>query len=541
MKGDLAFYSRRIGRRPSHTPDSDGYVSIPDGTRILGAAKVTGKTQNGLSVGTLMAVAAEEEAIIFENGSYRREIAEPQTQYVVTRIRQEFDEGGTAIGGIFTGTFRGLDANDATLLTEDAITAGADFSHRWLDRTHFIKASIISSHVSGSVDAIDELQRNYLHNYIRPDADHLDYDPSREELKGWGGNIEIGKDNGGHWRYETELDWRSPGLELNDVGFIDSVDQLKLDHSVRYVVNDPGQWFNRYSVILNQKNRYLYDGTVTKRDIDLRANFHTKGNWNFRPRIGYDTDVLSTGSLRGGPAIKLPGFWTAQFNMSSDGSKDFLWWMGAYMDRSVDSDGGFSGIYPGFQFKPGSRFRLNCNLTFSKAKSDFRWFGSVENDDGDSSYFLAGLDRDTFGGTIRFDYNFTPNVTLTYYGNLYITSGGYRDYKLVTDPQANDLEDRFYQFGPGQWSRVNDSQLELRGLDASYLLDDNDFNYRSFRSNLVFRWEYRPGSILYVVWSHDRENSDLNRDSKIGSDLDYLTDAEPNNTLLIKASYWFSI
>jgi hypothetical protein len=193
VKGDQLFYSRRIGRRPRFEPDTSGFVDAPRGTRILGAAKLTGKTQTGLSVASLVAITAEERAEVYENDEFRKVTVEPRTQYYVSRLSQELDEGGTVFGGIFTGAFRDLEASNATLLANRALTGGIDLSHRWLERTHYVRFSFIGSEMKGSPEAIEELQRNYLHNYQRTDATHIDVDPERERLTGWGGNLAAGK------------------------------------------------------------------------------------------------------------------------------------------------------------------------------------------------------------------------------------------------------------------------------------------------------------------------------------------------------------
>jgi len=542
VKGDLLFYSRRIGRHPSHEPDTDGFVNIPSGTRILGAAKLTGKTQNGLSIGGLYAMAAREDATIYENGEYRTETAEAQSQFLVARIRQELNEGGTAIGGILTGTLRDPDDAVETQQADTALTAGLDFNHRFLNRTHYVNAALIGSQVSGSESAISELQQNWLHNFQRPDAEHVEYNPTLDEIAGWGGNIALGKDNGGHWRYHTELDWRSPELELNDVGFVDVIDRIRQDNVIRYVVEEPGEWFKSYQLRFTQVNHYVYDGTFVKNEFDFSGSFQMNNNWHFGQRFGYDSELLDTRGLRGGPAMKKPGFWTASFDMSSDGSKDFMWWTSFYVDHSLEGNSGYKGFWPGFQIKRGSRLRFNFNVGYSEADYKTQWVGQQDYEDGrESSYFLGRMKRDTFQSTIRFDYNFTPEISLTYYGNLYLTSGNYEDYKLVTDPLAGKLENRYYQFGDSEWTRDGDSGLMLNHSGQAFYVDDPDFNYRSFHSNLVFRWEYKPGSTFYVVWSQQREDSDLNRESALNDDFSRILDARGNNTFLIKASYWFSI
>ena len=539
---DLVFYSRRIGRHPHGDPDTDGFTKIPNGTRILGAAKITGKTEQGLSIGTLLAVAAEEQADIYDNGEYFAEIVEPQTQFFVSRIRQELDEGGTTIGGIVSGTFRNLDDDYEFELVDKALTGGIDISHRFFNRTHIITGSFIGSYLTGSTEAIEELQTNSIHNFNRLDADHVEVDSTLEQLKGWGGNIDFEKDNGGKWRYGFEVDWRSPGLELNDVGFLGSADRIQQESDIKYVENDPGEWFKQYRIRLRQKRQFGYDGTRVNDQLNLSGSFNTNSNWNIAPRIDYNSEVWSTSLLRGGPTLRRDGYLSTSLRISSDGGKDFSFWTNVTRSHALKGDSSFQGIYPGFQFKTKSRFRMNFNFGYGAQDSDVKWFGLEEYDNGsDPSYFVARIDRKTVSSTLRFDFNFSPEMSLTYYGNLYMTAGTYGDYKLVTDSLADRFEDRFRKFGDREWQRIAGGNIEFTDQNRSYIVEDRDFNYRSFRSNLVFRWEYKPGSTLYVVWSHDRENDFLERNSEFSSDMDRLVDSPAANTILVKASYWFSI
>jgi hypothetical protein len=423
-----------------------------------------------------------------------------------------------------------------------ALTGGADFSHRWWDRTHYLRFAVMASELRGSSSAIEELQRNYMHNFQRPDATHVEVDPTREVLKGWGGNVAAGRDNGGRWRYGVELDWRSPGFDSNDVGFIDFVDRIRQDGVIRFVENVPGNWFKRYQIRFNQSTQFVYDGTHVKHDFDLHGDFVTHGNWRFTQRLGYDSEVFDTRGLRGGPGIKLPGSVSGSVAVTSDSTKDWMWWTSVYLSRSLEGESRYLGLWPGFQIKRGSRFRFSFNIGYNEADYQNQWVGETQRmDRPETAYLLGRMRRDTFESTIRLDYNFSPEITLSYYGNLYLTTGRYTEFKLVTYPRADRLESRYFRFRDDEAMRLSGDRLQLTYSGWPLHLDDPDFNYRSFRSNLVLRWEYKPGSTLYVVWSHDRNDSEIEHVAHLLRDVERLAEIPANNTLLIKASYWFSI
>jgi hypothetical protein len=339
-----------------------------------------------------------------------------------------------------------------------------------------------------------------------------------------------------------ELDWRSPGFDSNDLGFINSVDRIRQDAVVRFVENQPGDWFKSYQVRLTQSSQYVYDGTFVRNSLELRGDFNTNHNWRFTQRLRYDSEVLDTRGLRGGPAIKRPGLMTMSLGVTSDSSKNLMWWVSTLVNRSLEGNSNYMGFWPGFQIKHGSRFRFNFNLGYNEAHSQLQWVGdTLPQDANETAYLLGSMRRRTLEGTVRLDYNFSPEISLSYYGNLYLTSGVFSDYKMVTDPLAKQLEARYHTFSDREVIRHPDDRLELSYRSLALRLDDPDFNFRSFRSNLVFRWEYKPGSTLYVVWSHDRENSEREGRSRMVADFEQLVDSPANNTFLVKASYWFSI
>ncbi|MFN7118655.1 MAG: DUF5916 domain-containing protein, partial [Saprospiraceae bacterium] len=219
FSSDNLFYSRRIGQAPhgqAHANPGE-FANSPLNTTILGAAKFSGKTKTGLGIGILESVTAREVAEIDNSGERRTEVVEPLTNYFVGRVTQDFKEGQTVLGGIFTATNRDLAGTGLNFLHRSAYSGGVDFVHWWKKRTYFISVNGIFSNVSGSREAITNTQRAFEHFFQRPGAKHVAVDTNATALFGHGGNIKIGRLNR-NWKFETGVTWRSPELELNDLG-----------------------------------------------------------------------------------------------------------------------------------------------------------------------------------------------------------------------------------------------------------------------------------------------------------------------------------
>ncbi|MEP7239132.1 MAG: DUF5916 domain-containing protein, partial [Ferruginibacter sp.] len=229
---DLLFYSRRIGSSPHGYPNTVAgeYVKYPQNTTILGAAKFSGKTKKGWSIGILESVTEREKALIDNNGKQRKELVEPFTNYMVTRLQKDINGGNTIFGGIFTAVNRehGLD----NVLHRSAYSAGFDFLHYWRNRTWFVRGNVVYSNVKGSKEVILNTQTSFEHLFQRPDAKGFTFDSNRTSLTGTGGTIRFGKiagktgKMGQVLKFETGVTFRSPQLELNDIGFMLTANEI---------------------------------------------------------------------------------------------------------------------------------------------------------------------------------------------------------------------------------------------------------------------------------------------------------------------------
>jgi len=249
------FYTRRIGRRPHYSANwgkyGDGYVDEPGSTRILGAAKLSGKTSNGWSIGLLDAVTNEEKANIkYEDGPQFQQTIEPLTNYFINRVQKDFRDGKTTIGGILTATNRRIDSPHLNWLHSDAYSGGLDFSHLFANNSYMLLGGMAITNVIGSVTAIINTQRSPNHYFQRPDTPQFRVDSSATHLTGFTENVGIFKVNG-DWRWGFGQWVFSPGFEGNDLGFHRDVDNQVQFIWLSHQENDPGKYIRSHRVNLS--------------------------------------------------------------------------------------------------------------------------------------------------------------------------------------------------------------------------------------------------------------------------------------------------
>ena len=262
---DNLFFSRRIGRSPQGYPNttSGEFVDQPQNTTILGAAKFSGKTKSGWSIGVLESITGKEFAEIDNNGDRRKELVEPLTNYFVGRLQKDFNKKNSYVGGIFTAVNRNLEPN-LDFLRKSAYTGGFDFKHQWKDRKYFVEGHIVASHVSGSKEAITNTQMSLTHLFQRVDAGHVDVDTNKTSLSGTGGRFEAGKAGGGNWTYNAGVNWRSPELELNDIGFLRQADEIRQYLNIGYRTLKPFGAFRNISTRFEQFTTYDFEGNYNR-------------------------------------------------------------------------------------------------------------------------------------------------------------------------------------------------------------------------------------------------------------------------------------
>ena len=540
--GDVnLFYTRRIGHTPVYHPEleTNQYIDYPDNTSILSAVKISGKSKNGLAVGVLHSITAGEKAQLATNGQKEDFRVEPLTSYTVGRVQQDFNEGTTVLGGIFTATNRFINEPYLDFQNQNAFTGGVDLLHQWNEKEFYIDAKLIGSSINGSAEAIRNLQLSSARYYQRPDVKYLNYDPNRTQLSGQGGRIKIGKGSKGLWRYSSEINWRSPGLDLNDIGFMQMADMIVQETEISYFVNKPVSIFRTYSIALHQSNNWDYGFNYLNSGLFLTSNLEFLNHWAVSPSVHYLGESLDNRLLRGGSSMRLPSFLEESLSIHSNLAKKFYMSLSANHAAAKNDNYRSSSIEASATVIPYNALKLSVSLNYSENMDNMQYVDTKTLDNNTTKYILAQIAQKTLGATFRVDYNITPELSIQYYGSPFASVGKYSKLKEVTNGRASSFSDRFALLNTQFYD--NAYHVALNNGTPEYSINNPDFTFNQFRSNLVFRWEYRPGSQLFFVWGNERTGWRNESTSKVGEALTQLKKELPTNIFLIKLSYWFSL
>jgi len=541
---DNLFYSRRIGRNPQGrvSLSENEYVDQPKFSTILGAAKFSGKTKTGWSLGVLESVTDNEYAEIDNNGIRREQIVEPLTNYFVGRAQKDFNNRNSFVGGIFTATNRNLRGDDLNYLRNSAYTAGIDFQHNWKNRKYYLIGNVVSSHVLGSREAITRTQNSLTHLFQRVDASHVEVDTMRTSLTGTGGRFEIGKSSVGHWRYNTTVIWRSPELELNDVGFLRQADEVRQYASLSHQTLKPFGQFRRINTRFEQFSSFDFEGNYNRMQYSLNSNANLKSNWNVNAQVVYKPRIYTNTILQGGPRFRYSEEVFKYLNFGSDGRKKFSFFGGIYHSQGKNDSFSYLEYDGGMAYQPINALTISLNPNFVINKSRTQYVTETSFN-GDSRYITAELSQHTLNATIRLDYSINPNLTIQYYGQPFISRGIYKSFNKVTNPVADYYGDRISLFQPNQISFTESEGSYKVDEDndgtADYSFQNPDFSQVAFNSNLVIRWEYIPGSEIFLVWSQGIFGNANTRDDLFSGINDQIFQRKPENIFLIKATYRF--
>lgn len=544
MSSDNLFYTRRIGRSPQYYPDVDGFVRVPEATTILGAFKLTGKTRGGWSVGLIESLTAEESAGVFTDGVTDRVAVEPLTNYLGLRLQKDYRGGATTIGGMATAVNRRLDDAHLGFLHDQAYTGGLDFYHSWKKKTYYLSLKLVGSTVHGSPEALLRTQMSPLRYYQRPDADHVELDPSRTSLSGFGGTAEFGKMGGGHFMYMAGATWRTPGLELNDMGYLMGSDEIMQWTWAGYRVWKPFAVFRSLNVNYNQWSGWDFGGTHIYAGGNINVNAQLKNYWSGGFGINRNFEGLSAATLRGGPSLRMPGAWNWWGNLQTDMRQKVRFTLQGNGLRRDNGESRMINLMAGVIINPTTALNVSILPTYAETRNELQYI-ATPSVGGESRYVFGRIEQKTVALTVRLNYSLTPDLSVQLYGQPFVSAGKYSRFKAITDPKARVWTDRYrvfdgteisYDEAGGLWSVDEDADGA-----ADFSFGTPDFNFLQFRSNLVVRWEYRPGSAVFLVWSQGRTGYDTIGDFRFGRDLGNLFDVRPDDVFLIKFSYGFQL
>ena len=540
---DNLFYSRRIGRRPHGDPfEANEYAKIPIFTNILGAAKITGKTENGLSVGVVESVTSEVKARVDNLGDRSTQIVEPLTNYALARVQKDFNKGNTIIGGAITSTIRKLDGTDMDWLHKNATTAGIDFTRFFKERHYTISGSLFFSNVQGSEDAISETQLSSARYFQRPDANYVEYDDTRTTLTGYGGKLEFGK-IGGNWNFLMLNILNSPGLELNDMGFMRQADRIVNVLWTGYSFTEPFSIFRSLNLNNDVYTEFDFGGNLNGVGYEWNLNANFKNFWNGGMGGGFGFLNKSNSFLRGGPTMYLPNNWRLWYNVSTDQRKKIYLSFFGNINTTAEDASTSSSYSLSLTIRPLNSLRISLSPGYSIRNDEFQYLTNGTIND-ENSYVFGKIDQKVLNMSLRVNYNITPDLTIQYWGQPFVASGSYSNFKMITDSKADELADRYHEFTSQEISLTDDYYNIDENNDGTndYGFDNPDFNVNEWLSNLVVRWEFLPGSTAYLVWSQSRDFYQPSGEFEVWNNLnDLFTNKKANNTFLIKFSYRFGL
>ena len=524
------FYTRRIGRQPQLSADvpDTGFVSSPSNTTIIGATKVTGRI-GGFSVGILNALTAQEEARIALTADdaaggglgtlQSTSPIEPFASYTVGRARREF-ANQSAVGLMMTATNRnvGDDVSPMRVLANSAYSGGIDWDLRLLKKKYALAGYWAATRINGTQAAIARLQENNVHSFQRPDATHVEFDPTRTTLSGQSGSLAFRKISGARVRFESNVSFKTPGFDSNDLGFIRRADQISQSNWLQWRDDTPGKYVRTFRFNLNQWSGHNYDGDRLNFGSNVNAHWTFTNNWSTGFGINRERDSFDDRATRGGPGANYEGNWNFWSYFNTDDRK--LLAFDTFLGGGTSEFGPhFFDVNPGLTFRPVSSLSVSGGLRFNNFDQDAQWVTNEESLGQPTHYVFGRLDQRTVALTTRVNYTMSPTLSLQIYAEPFVSAGAYTSYKELVDGRSEDWRTRY----------------------APYAYAGNaDFNYRSFRTTNVLRWEYRPGSSLFVVWQQGREENAPYGDFRFGRDFGGVFRVPASNVFLVKFSYWLN-
>jgi len=542
------FYSRRIGRAPGLFPTipASGYADSPANATILGAAKLTGKTAGGWSIGVLDAVTARENAQIDSAGTRSSVPVEPLTNYFVARVNREIG-GHTGFGVLGTAVQRRLDDPAFDGLRRGAYIAAGDFFHRWQNNTYAVLASLGAATVTGDPVSLQSTQLASSRYYQRPDQSYMRFSPSRTSLTGVSADVSITKE-GGNTNWAFGFSTTTPGFEVNDLGFQTRVDRISGAAFLGHRWTKPGKVFRQASLAANLGPSWNYGGDMIQMNGGLSAFGQLLNYWGGSVFVSRDQEVIDDRLTRGGPLARSPAGFSVGGNLFSDQRKSVN--LGFFTFYNRDAAGGWNLQFnPSVSWNPSSAVVVRLGPSYGVSRSAAQFLDAVADTLATTfgvRYLFGRLSTHQLDLTARLGWTFSPDLSFQLYVQPFGFTADYDQFKELRAPRTFD----FNVFGEDNSSTiVFDSASNRYAIDpdgpggpaTAIGLGNPDFRIRSWQSNAVLRWEYRPGSTLYLVWTQSRFGFFEDPQVRFGRDLRGLMRDRPTNVLLVKFNYWLSL
>ncbi len=538
------FYSRRIGRRPHYYPDSyeNESVNMPEFTRILAAFKLSGKTRNGWSVGVMENITNREIAEIDSLGYRKSETVEPTTNFFNIRLQKDINNGNTIVGGMVTATNRFINDENLKYLPGGAYTGGLDLTKYWNDKNYYIAAKGFYSHITGDSSAITYLQRAPQRYYQRPDMKHENVDSSLTSLSGFGGNFEIGKIGGGNWRYGFNAWCLSPGIDMNDMGYMQRADAFSQTTWISYIIWTPFSIFRSMNFNVRQWSWWDFSGRYLNLGGYFEANTQFTNYWRINTGFSRNWKDINRSELRGGPSLVFPESWSTWISIHTDSRKKIVFSVDGSIGIGNNNSKLQQNIDVSVSYRPLNSLEISLTPEFNLHYDKIKYVETIDIA-SNPRYIVGELTRRVISMDIRINYSITPDLSLQYWGQPFIYSANYSRFADVIDAGNIDINKQYHAFSDSEisYDEKDDSYIVAENNQLSFIFENPDFSVFEFRSNFVLRWEYIPGSTAYIVWSQGRAGDAPSGNFSFRDHYSNLIDVNPSNIFLIKFSYRFSM
>jgi hypothetical protein len=538
-------YSRRIGRAPqAELPEEYDYSNVPAGSNIVGAAKLSGKI-GSWSLGALNAVTSREHGR-FSLGQERwQQEVEPLTYYGVYRAQKEVQGGRHGLGLIGTLTARSFNGHQLrSELSSNATGVGFDgWTTLDKDAVWVITGWTGMSRAAGTAERMQELQQNSVHYFQRPDADHLGVDSAATSLTGYAARISLNKQKG-NWMFNSAVGVIDPNFEVNDLGFQFRGDQINSHLMFGHKWTKPGRVFRSWRLNFAGFRSYNFGGDVTWTGLFLTGLYELRNFTTGRWFVAYNPSTLSDRRTRGGPLmVNQPGVeW--EFSLDSDPNKRWIYGGGLHGNKYKHGWEDSWTAWAALEWKPGARVSLRLEPQVERSRTSAQYVDTFEDLSATNTfghrYVFADLNQTTVSASVRLNWIFTPRLSLEVYAQPLLSSGRYTGFKELArarsydfnpypDPAPTDDPDRIVVDPDGAAGPLTGEEI-----------DDPNFSLASLRGNAVLRWEYSPGSTLFLVWTQNRSDSESIGTFRTGRAFDRLLAAAGDNIFLVKVSYWWN-
>ena len=558
VEGMNAFYSRRLGRSPTGASlalNANPYADIPDATTILAAGKITGRTSKGFTLGLLNAVTGDATARVeTPTGDRTTQKVEPLADYFVGRLKKDFLTGNLVVGGVASGVARRLDDLFAPRLAKHAEIYGNDLFYSWHERMYSFQAQAAVTNVSGDPREILLREQSSARYFQRPDrgagsggflSNRLD--STATSLRGLGVYARLAK-NTGNWFGEMQMNTRTAGFETNDYAFQQRADYLWFNSNVGRIWTKPTSWYRQIITIAGAQTQSTYEGNNNERQFHAYWSETTPQFWNVTTLYINRPSVLDDRALRSGPMIKTAQGHFLAGEMSTDSRSQVIgeWGADVYWDAKKASRVSYN---VNATYRPASNLSVSFGPSLSRGQDYAQYVTAIVDTTAKAfygkRYVMSNLDQRSLGLDTRVSVTFSPTMTLQLYVQPFFGSGNYFNFKEYVAPRTTETV--IYGQGQGTIAETKD----VNGAVTSYTIDPDgvgpaqpftignpNFSEQSLRGNAVFRWEYRPGSVLYVAWTQSRFGHQGFGDLDFTRDRAALFAARPDNIFLVKASLW---